>query len=200
MSKKNPSLGNDMSNLSTFESNLMKSLDGIAVEHEPPVLYHNPDRPGNPGVGSRVLSEADWTKRQQSKAAAAGSDWFSRVQTPRKDPIAAAVDANDKRKDRLAEAEREERWLNKMKKLSGADVWKGIQAAGESAYTTGVSTKAYKVEAAVKQLRPMVEVLATEIDKMPDKTDADREKKMLAARRGMIAIGKRLKGVTSSSV
>jgi len=189
----------ESSNLSTFESNFLHALDGINTNHEPPVLYHSPDKPGNPGVGSRVLSDADWVKRQQTKAAAAGADWFARAQTPRKDPIVAAIDANEKRKDRLAAAERDQTWLNAMKKRTGADVWRGIQAAGESGYTTGVTTKAYKVEAAVKEMRPMVEALANEIDKLPDKTDADREKKMIAARRGMIAIGKKLKGVSSSS-
>jgi hypothetical protein len=40
----------------------------------------------------------------------------------------------------------------------------------------------------------MVAALAASIDSMPQGTDADREKRLLAARRGMIEIGKKRTG------
>jgi len=174
-------------------------LDQVELEDVHLPVVHSPGNPGNPGVGSRVLNVTDWVDRQQRKASAAGDDWASRALTPRKDPIDAARKADKKRKSRLEEAEKKGKWLAKMGKLSFDDYASGVQAVGASGYTDGVTRKKAKVTKAVTALQPLVEGLAKSIDAMPQDTDTQREDRMKAARRGMISIGDKLAGVTTTT-
>lgn len=146
-------------------------------------------------IGPRVISAADWTKKQQTRATAAAEDWLQGVLNPTADPIQAAIKADGKRRNALAEAEKEGRWLKAMNKVNPEVMMEVIKNVGSEGYVKGLAARAPKVAAAVERLQPLVAELAKSIDAMPQDTDAQREARMLAALRGMKGIGKKLVGI-----
>jgi len=186
--------GFDTSSLDAFQKAFSKLLDDVA---------QNPDKydfltetqVGNPiSLGPRVIPPEEWAAKQTQRAAAAASDWEKNVTRPRKNPIEAAIAADAKRKDRLAEAEKQDKWKKKMAKVNLDEMFQTIKNVGASGYSAGIQARAHKVERVAKELQPLVAALAASIDSMPQATDADREKRLLAARRGMIEIGKKRTG------
>lgn len=151
---------------------------------------------GNPiTLGSRVIDSDEWAKKQTERAAAASGEWLKRTLKPRKHPIQAAIKADAKRKDKLAKAEAEGKWLKKMKLVNEDEMFETIKKVGEQGFRSGIENRSHKINRTVKELQPMVAAAAATIDAMPDATDADREKRLLAARRLMIEIGKKRAGV-----
>jgi len=152
--------------------------------------------PDNPvSVGARVVDADDWADKMVDRAVAAGAEWLKGVLSPRKHPIEAAIAADGKRKQRLEEAEREGRWKKAMERVNVDEMYTTIEAVGQGAYTAGLEARRGKIKGKIAKLRPLVHALAETIDKMPQDTDQQREARMLAARRGMIKIGKQLKGI-----
>jgi len=145
---------------------------------------------GNPiTLGPRVISAADWAKKQIERAQGAASTWAANVLAPRKDPVEAAIRADKKRKDKLDAAEKAGKWLAKMKKVDKDEMVETIKAVGSSGYSAGIGARTRKISRVVGELQPMTAALADAIDKLPEETDAQREARLLAARKGMIAIG-----------
>jgi len=174
-----------------------KVLQGVPVQelHADPSTFKT--NPVTPGVGSRVIGADTWFKRYLKSAKDSADDWEERALTPRNDPILRAIANNEKRKDRLKEAEDQEKWLKTMQKRSFADVAEGIQSVKASGYAAGVEAKKNKADRRYKELQPLVETLAKSIDGMSSATKKDRGEKMLAARDGMLEIGNKLRGITS---
>ena len=145
---------------------------------------------GNPvSLGPRVISAAEWAAKQTSRAVAAADTWLANVQRPRKNPVEAALAADGKRKDRLAAAEKAGKWGKAMSKVNVDEMYTTIRNVGSGAYSSGISARSGKISRVYGELQPMVAALAGSIDAMPQATDSDREKRLLAARRGMIEIG-----------
>jgi hypothetical protein len=157
------------------------------------IVVGKPD--GNPiALGPRVLAPEDWSKKQVEAAKAGATRWIEGFRHPSRNPVDAAIAADAKRKDKLAKAEAEGKWLKKMKKVNVDEMISIAEKVGSSGFTVGITAREEKIKRVVGELQPEVAALATAIDKMPDATDADREARMLAARRGMIAIGKKRAG------
>lgn len=146
--------------------------------------------PSNP-VTKKVKSPDRWAKQQIDNAAAAGADWLDGVKNPSRDPVAAAIDKNDKRKDRLAEAEKEERWLKSMRKVTPQDIIAVADALGTGVYTSGVTARSAKITRRVAELQPLAQSVSDTIQNLPDKTDADRVKRLITARELMKAVGQK---------
>ena len=68
-------------------------------------------------------------------------------------------------------------------------------AATGARFTQGVSSRSSKITAAIATLQPKVAALKARLDGLPVDTDAQREAKMLEAKRGMQAIGRELAGL-----
>jgi len=186
--------GFDTSSLDNFQKAFSKLLDDVAKNPEK-YEFLTETQVGNPiSLGPRVIPPDEWAAKQTARATAAASDWEKNVSRPRKNPIEAAVAADAKRKDRLAEAEKQDKWKKKMSKVNLDEMYQTIKNVGASGYSAGISARAHKVERVAKELQPLVATLAASIDSMPQATDADREKRLLAARRGMIEIGKKRTG------
>jgi len=178
--------------------NLTASFNKVAdvLQNNPEsVNFNKPHGKGNPvTLGSRVISPEDWAKKQQTRAVAAADDWLNGVLHPTVLPNEAAIKANDKRKDKLAEAEKSEKWLKAMKKVNPDEMYEIIKAVGAGGYKSGIEARKVKIDRVVKELQPLVMAAAATIDAMPQATDADREKRLIAARRLMIEIGKKRLG------
>lgn len=150
---------------------------------------------GNPvSVGSRVLTPDEWAEKQRKRAVAAAADWADRVRRPKRDPIVAALNAAEKRKDKLLKSIDEKKWEKAMEKVDKDLMYKTIEKTGAEGYRRGIETRAEKVAARVKELQPLVMEVAKTIDEMPNATDADREARLLAARKLMIEVGKKRRG------
>lgn len=179
-----------------FEDTFSKDLDAVlqdtgAADAKDLTLPDNPV-----SVGTRVLDPVEWAKRQLEGSAAAGERWMYGVLHPRRNPVQAAIEANQKRKDRLAKAEQEEKWLHSMERVDIDEMYRVIEAVGPAGYTQGVANREGKIIKRVAELQPMVEALAKRLDEMKQDTDAQREAKMIAAKRGMQEIGRRRRGIT----
>jgi hypothetical protein len=184
----------DLSSVDAFQKTFSALLDDV---------QKNPDKydfltegvVGNPiSLGPRVISPEDWAAKQTSRASAAAADWEKNVTRPRKNPVEAALKADAKRKDRLAEAEKQDKWKKKMAKVDLDEMFTTIKNVGASGYAAGIAARTHKVARVAKELQPMVAALAASIDAMPDGTDAQRAQRLLAARAGMLEIGKKRAG------
>ena len=105
-------------------------------------------------------------------------------------PSKAALAANDKRIDKLNQSIKDKKWEGAMAKVDEDERLVTIQAGGAEAFTKGLEKRVAKITRVITDLQPRVLALKKTLDAMPEKTDAEREAKMIAAKRGMQAIGK----------
>jgi len=146
--------------------------------------FHNP-------VTKRVLSPDKWTSRQIARAKAASADWLDGIKAPSRDPIEAAIDAKDKFLDRLNAALKAGYWEKGLRKTSHAEIVAIVEKLGTRAFEDGIEARERKIKRVVGELQPLVQAVSDSIQGMPDKTDSDREKRLLQARRLMIEVGKK---------
>jgi len=182
-------------NLDNLSSSFNKVADVLKNNPES-VNFNRPHGKGNPVMlGSRVISPEAWAAKQQSRAVAAADDWLQGVLHPTSIPSEAAIKANAKRIDKLAQSEKEGKWLKAMQKVNPDEMYEIIKAVGSAGYKTGIEARKVKIERVIKEMQPLVASVAATIDAMPQATDADREKRLIAGRRLMIEVGKKLRGI-----
>lgn len=184
------------SGLEDFMSNLNKTLD--TIEKNPEVREALSAKiVGNPiTLGPRVPTKEDWYKDYKAGAIARADKWQRKTLEPKKDPQKEALAAVEKRKAKVEEALRLGKWEKAVAMIDMDLRQEIIKSVGATGYSAGVERKGMKMEKKLDKLQPLVAGLALEIDKMPEVTDAQREAKMVAARRGMIEVGKKLRGIT----
>lgn len=157
-------------------------------------------RQGNPiSLGPRVKTAADWVNDQITGAKARSKNWLANSKRPKKDPKTAALAAAGKYDSRMRAALDEKRWDKAVEGYDEAAREKVIDAVGTSGFERGIETHKAKVESKVAKLQPLVTAVAETIDKMPQDTDAEREARMLAARKLMLEVGLIMKGVKTGT-
>jgi len=181
--------------LEEFERGLEEALD--IAEVAPELL---PGRQattgGNPiNLGPRVPEADEWAEDMVRNAQNNAEKWLRKVTRPKKDPIEAAKAAAGKWKNNLQQAIAENRYQKGLDQVDHDEMYEIIREGGAEAFAGGVARRSKKIRRKIGQLREHVLALATEIDKMPQDTEAQRDARVLAAVRGMRAIGKRLKGI-----
>lgn len=177
--------------LDNFLENLAREMAKVEKDPAGYVEASKPPPVGNPiTLGERVASSDKWAAKQVANAKAGANAWLENSLRPKKVPSKAALDAQDKYVDKMTTSLNEKRWQGAMGKVNEDVRLQVIQNVGASGFSQGVERHTPKVENAVKDLQPRVLALAKTLDGMPQKTDADREAKMIAAKRGMQAIGK----------
>jgi len=149
--------------------------------------------PSNP-VTKKVKDASRWADQQIKNAKDAADDWLDGVKNPSRDPIKAALDANDKRIDRLNESIKNKKWEKNLGKATHSDIVDTVTKLGSSVYSNGVVARDIKIRKRVAELQPLVQSVSDTIQTMSDKTDADREKRLTAARKLMIEVGKKRAG------
>ena len=150
--------------------------------------------PGNP-VTKKVKDATRWAAQQIKNAKDAAPDWLDGVKNPSRNPVEAALAANDKRIDRLQESIKNKKWEKNMAKVSPADIIEVAVKLGDSVYADGVEARTSKINKRVAELQPLVQDVSNTIQNMSDKTDSDREKRLLSARKLMLEVGKKRVGV-----
>jgi hypothetical protein len=149
--------------------------------------------PGNP-VTKKVKSVDRWATQQIENAKAAGDDWLSGVQNPSRDPVSSAIAAKDKWQDRLTEAMKAGKWEKNLAKTSAAEIASIASSLGTRVYTDAFDARKGKITRVVGQIQPLIQDVSNVIQGMSDKTDSDREKRLLTARKLMIEVGKKRAG------
>jgi len=149
--------------------------------------------PANP-VTKRVKSADRWSGQQIENAKAAADDWLDGVKNPSRNPIEAALAAKDKFVDRLTQALKDGKWEKGLAKSSAAEIIDVATKVGSGHYATGVSAREAKIKRVVAELQPLTQAVSDTIQNMPDKSDADREKRLLSARKLMLELGKKRRG------
>jgi hypothetical protein len=149
--------------------------------------------PSNP-VTKKVKSPDRWAKQQIDNAVAAASDWLDGVKNPSRNPIEAALDKEKKWEDRLQTAIKDKKWSKNLKKVSPSDIVAVAEKLGTGVYSSGVSAREDKIKKRVSELQPLVQAVSDTIQAMPDDTDANREKRLISARKLMIEVGKKRAG------
>jgi len=149
--------------------------------------------PGNP-VTKKVKDVTRWVKEQISGATAGASDWQTNVKNPSRNPVEAALAANDKRIERLQKSIAEKKWEKNLGKVTQSDINTVVDKLGSGVFSNGIEARTDKITKRVGELQPLVQDVSNTIQAMSDKTDADREKRLLTARKLMIEVGKKRAG------
>jgi hypothetical protein len=135
-----------------------------------------------------VRSASEIVAKQQEKAIAAAGLYAKNVASPERDPVQAALAANDKRVNKLKESIEKKTWEERMRRLPAGYVSKKAAEIGAPRYAQGVEANKDKVDDFWAKQQPLLDAHQKKIDAMPQATDADREKRMLENLRGMRAL------------
>lgn len=145
---------------------------------------------GNPiSLSPPVITEQAWVDKQITRTLAAGDEWEKNTLAPRKDPVAAAIAANEKRKTNLEEAERKGKWLKSMNQVDMSARQETIKAVGATGFKRGVEARRAKITNKIKKLRPLILAVKETIGTLPDATPEQREAKMVSNLHAMRAVG-----------
>jgi hypothetical protein len=175
-----------------FNEILQLRLQGVPVEQgvvlSDGTVIHNP-------VTKKVIPPDKWVAKQIERAKAGAADWKNNYIEKIDLMLAAGKEAEDKWADKMSTAIKEKRRLKGLEKVSPADVRATVEALGDKVFTEGIEARQNKIKKVVSELQPLVQAVSDTIRSMPDKTDADREKRLITARRLMIEVGKKRRGI-----
>ncbi len=149
---------------------------------------------GNPITIQRVLTGAEAADKLIKNAGNAGADWEKGVQRPAANFQEAAIKAKEKHKNNTQKALAEDRFAKGMAKVNVDEAIATALAVGASGYTAGINARKSKITRVFGELMPLIATNAEVVDRLPDATDADREKRMVENLRGMREIGKKRRG------
>jgi hypothetical protein len=150
---------------------------------------------GNPiTLGAPVIDAAAWANKMVSRATNAGADWLAGVKAPRRNPLQAALAANQKRINAIQKSITDKTWEGAMKNVDESQMYAVIDAQGSSAFINGISTRKAKIAAKIAKLQPLISAVVTTIQNMPDATEADRVNRMTTNLTLMKKVGQQMKG------
>jgi len=153
--------------------------------HNPPQVYT---------VGARVIPADKITERLIKEATEASAYWYERVRAPRRHAIKEGIKAEAVWADKIRKAIELKSRARALEKVTDEDMGKALEAVSPGDFESGVRRKQYKIIRRFGVLQPLYEMLAKILDTFPVATDAEREAKMKAARKGMIAVGQARRG------
>lgn len=140
----------------------------------------------NPATITRVLDPKDWVDKQIDTMIAVGRDNYLRgIKHPKKDPIKAGIAAQGKYEAKMKDPKVLARRKSGLQKTN-VDEWVLMaETLGADKIVDGVVKRRFKIERWVAKYQPLLKAHLAAIDAMPDVTEADREAKMLANKRGL---------------
>jgi len=138
---------------------------------------------------TRILPPDEWKKRQINNLKAVGEENYKvGINRPKKDPIQAGIEAEEKWAARIKEAIEEKRRAKALQAVS-MDEWFNYAAnIGAARLVEGVTKREAKVDRFVRSWQPILQDHVSKIDAMPAVTDKDMEERMLANLRGLKAL------------
>jgi len=137
----------------------------------------------------RVLPPDEWRKRQIGNLKAVGQQNYQQgIAMPKKDPIQAAIAAEDKWAARMRAAIEERRRAKALQSVSMQEWYNYAANIGASRLVEGVTKREAKVQKFVNSWVPLLQDHLSKIDQMPAVTDQDMEQRMLENLRGLKAL------------
>ena len=130
-----------------------------------------------------------------ARAAAATSDYCDGMKNPKRSPVESAKRAKGKWASRTQEAIANNAYEKGVAKQDYSEAVATATGDGGAAYAAGIAKRGPKIARVHADLMPRLGALSASIQNMPQDTEAQREQRLLAARRGAIAIGKARKGI-----
>jgi len=185
----------NIDNLSEEEKATMDRLmQKIGVEETPPQPQdiNDPAREfgaaplPNPPTITRVLDPTDWVDKQIKTMEAVGeANYLRGIKHPKADPIKAGIAAQPKYEAKMKDPKVLARRKTQLMKTN-MDEWAAMaETLGAAKLVDGVVKRKYKIERFVAKYQPLLKAHLATIDAMADVTEADRESKMLANKRGL---------------
>lgn len=136
----------------------------------------------------RILPPDEWKKRQLETLKQVGrANYAQGISMPKKDPIQAAIEAQDRYEEQMRKDEVLKRRKEVLQTATADDWYSYASALGVDRLVEGVTKREKKVDKFVKSWQPILLDHVAKIDAMPDVTDADRENRMLENVRGLKA-------------
>lgn len=137
---------------------------------------------------TRVIPPDKWVERQLGNLKSVGQrNYETGIDIPRKDPIKAAIDAEEKWANRIKEAIDAGRRKARLSKVT-ADQWNTYAKGFSSRLVEGVTKREAKVSGFVDAWHPKLQSHLAKVDSLPAVTDADMETRMLENLRGLKAL------------
>lgn len=152
---------------------------------------------GNPiTLGPRLPNPADWAKLQIQGAQNNAAKWLDRTTHPKKNfkEEAQSASAQARYHDSMQRVLANKTWEGGMALVDESEAMATIAKRGSAAYAQGVADREPKITRVVKDMYDDRLALASTIDALPEGTEAEREAKMLANKRGLQAIGAKRRG------
>jgi len=149
---------------------------------------------GNPMVlGPRLPTPEEWAQLQVKGSQDNAAKWLQRTTKPKKNFKAEALrDTSRQRyKASMEQVIRDDTWAGGMALVDESETMDIIAKRGSGVYSQGVADRTAKITRRVKELHSDRLALAATVDAMPVASDAEREAKMIANKRGLQAIGLR---------
>lgn len=136
----------------------------------------------------RLKSPKDWKERQLGNLKAVGQRNYDKgIAAPKKDPIKAGIDAQDRYEEQM----RRDEVLARRKEglqATGLDEWFSYASEiGAGRLVDGVTKREAEVSKFVEGWQPVLKSHVEKIDAMPAVTDSDMENRMLENLRGLKA-------------
>jgi len=182
-----------VNSLDQFAATLKLALQ-VAVVNPDSLAGMHPQQ-GNPvSLSPRIPEASTMVGKLIDNATNAGQRWVDNTSSPRKDPIAGMKKSNAKYKGAMQASLSADTWLKGVNNIDEAAMYETIKTLGAGVFTQGLSARKAKIEKIFTKMRPMMVALAQTLDAMPTDTDAQREAKMIAAKRGMQAVGVKMQG------
>lgn len=175
--------------MSDFEQQFARSLELVESSEEVRAKV-NTMQVGNPAPIQAVPDVATWVAEMVAGANAKAGKWLTNTKASVDGMKAAALTSGKRFADGVQEAIREDRFTKGVAKIDTAEVRSTLDKVGASGFSSGISNREAKITRAITTLQPKVAALKQTIANMPQDTDAQREDRLKAARKGMIAIGK----------
>jgi sugar phosphate isomerase/epimerase len=144
---------------------------------------------------TRILPPDEWRKRQLETLRAVGQRNYTQgIGRPKKDPIEAGREAEEKWAERIREAIEEKRRAKALQATNMNEWYKYASEIGAGRLVEGVTKREAKVDRFVKAWQPLLLDHVGKVDAMPAVTDADMEARMLENLRGLKALKGKWRG------
>jgi len=125
------------------------------------------------------LNASDIANKQIRRALQAVPDYEAGIKNPDRDPIAAAIKSDARRKNELAKAEAEGRWLKAMQSKTLQDWQEPTLTKGVQRYQQGVEASPADVLSFWQEQAQKLETIKSTISTMPNATEQDRVARMV---------------------
>jgi hypothetical protein len=178
-------------------SNIDDNVQRMGEDEEYYKSLVDPHPSGNPiSIGRRIPSPETLAARQIKGVKDNKEKWLEGVTHPKKNFKEEALKqkSRDRYKDSMEKVLSEDRWAGGMENVNESEAIATVERLGADHYAKAVEAREAKILRVAKELDSDRLALASHIDGMDSATDADREAKMIANKRGLQAIGKRRRG------